>query len=82
MNRVLCCGFLVTACFLSSQSSFPAIKADDAKPKKDVPKKNSKEDSTDKKAGGVKRAQTTFVRTVTGKVTKVDDAMLSLKPTR
>ena len=79
MNRVLCCGFLVTICFVSSQLSFPALKADDAKPKKDVPKKNSKEDSTDKKAGGVKRAQTTFVRTVTAKITKVDDAMLSLE---
>jgi hypothetical protein len=76
MNRALLGGLLLALCFLSGQSSIS--RADDAKPKKDSQKKDD-DKSRDKKPDGVKRAQTTSVGTFSGKLTKVDDAMLAFE---
>jgi len=81
MKRAFLYGCLLALCFLAGQSLRNSARADEAKPKKDGQKKDAKDDdkSRDKKSESVKRVQTTFVRNVTGKLTRVDDATLTLE---
>jgi|GEM_PF-3537760 len=74
MIRGLLSVSLLALCFVAGQPLLSFVTADDAKQKKESPK-NSK---GDEKPDSVKRAQTTAYTEVNGKITKVDDTILSL----
>src|SRR5437879_3598181 len=79
MSRALLSVSLLALCFVAGQPLLSFVTADDAKQKKESPKNSTGDDKwKEEKPDSVKRAQTTAFAEVNGKITKVDDTILSL----